>query len=98
MLFRTYQKRFRASPVQAEQGELLIRQGNNAGGTILLKCRRLIVELKNEGDPARQITTVKPSEIVGEMALFGDNHYSARVRVEERLALPSFYYVIVLQS
>ena len=83
MLLRTYQKELKVNPVQAETGDIVIEQGCQADAVVLLQRGRLVVELKNEGEMPRQIATVEPGEILGEMGLFGDNRYSASVRVEE---------------
>ena len=83
MLLRTYQKELKVNPVQAETGDIVIEQGGQADAVVLLQRGRLVVELKNEGEMPRQIAIVEPGEILGEMGLFGDNRYSASVRVEE---------------
>ena len=83
MLLRTYQKELKVNPVLAQTGEIVIEQGGQADAVVLLQQVRLVVELKNEDEMPRQIATVEPGEILGEMGLFGDNRYSASVRVEE---------------
>ena len=83
MLLRTYQKELKVNPVQAETGDIVIEQGDQADEVVLLQRGRLVVELNNEGEMPRQIAIVEPGEILGEMGLFGDNRYSASVRVEE---------------
>ena len=83
MLLRTYQKELKVNPVLAQTGEIVIEQGGQADAVVLLQKGRLVVELKNEDETLRQIATVEPGEILGEMGLFGDNRYSASVRVEE---------------
>ena len=83
MLLRTYQKELKVNPVQAETGDIVIEQGGQADEVVLLQRGRLVVELNNEGEMPRQIAIVEPGEILGEMGLFGDNRYSASVRVEE---------------
>ena len=83
MLLRTYQKELKVNPVLAQTGEIVIEQGGEADAVVLLQQGRLVVELKNEDEMPRQIATVEPGEILGEMGLFGDNRYSASVRVEE---------------
>ena len=79
----TYQKELKVSPIQAETGETVIEQGGEADAVVLLKHGTLVVELKTEGEAPRRIATVEPGEILGEMGLFGDNRYSASVRVKE---------------
>ena len=83
ILLSTYQKELKVSPIQAETGETVIEQGGEADAVVLLKHGTLVVELKTEGEAPRQIATVEPGEILGEMGLFGDNRYSASVRVKE---------------
>ena len=83
MLLRTYQKELKVNPVLAQTGEIVIEQGGQADAVVLLQQGRLVVELKNEDEMPRQIATVEPGEILGEMGLFGDNRYSASVRVKE---------------
>ena len=83
VLLSTYQKELKVSPIQAETGDTVIEQGGEADAVVLLKRGRLTVELKTEGEAPRQIATVEPGEILGEMGLFGDNRYSASVRVKE---------------
>ncbi len=83
MLLHTYQKELKVNPVQAETGDTVIKQGEKADAVVLLKHGLLVVELKTEGEAPRQIATVEPGEILGEMGLFGDNRYSASVRVKE---------------
>ena len=83
MLLRTYQKELKVNPVLAQTGEIVIEQGGEADAVVLLQQGRLVVELKNEDEMPRQIATVEPGEILGEMGLFGDNRYSASVRVKE---------------
>ena len=83
MLLRTYQKELKVNPVLAQTGEIVIEQGGQADAVVLLQKGRLVVELKNEDETLRQIATVEPGEILGEMGLFGDNRYSASVRVKE---------------
>ena len=83
MLLRTYQKELKVNPVLAQTGEIVIEQGGQADAVVLLQQGRLVVELKNEDEMPRQIATVEAGEILGEMGLFGDNRYSASVRVEE---------------
>ena len=83
MLLRTYQKELKVKPVLAQTGEIVIEQGGQADAVVLLQQGRLVVELMNEDEMPRQIATVEPGEILGEMGLFGDNRYSASVRVKE---------------
>jgi CRP-like cAMP-binding protein len=83
ILLSTYQKELKVSPIQAETGETVIEQGGEADAVVLLKHGTLVVELKTEGEAPRIIATVEPGEILGEMGLFGDNRYSASVRVKE---------------
>ena len=83
MLLHTYQKELKVNPVQAETGDTVIKQGEKADAVVLLKHGLLVVELKTEGEAPRQIATVEPGEILGEMGLFGDNRYSASIRVKE---------------
>ena len=83
ILLRTYQKELKVNPVLAQTGEIVIEQGGQADAVVLLQQGRLVVELKNEDEMPRQIATVEAGEILGEMGLFGDNRYSASVRVEE---------------
>ena len=83
ILLSTYQRELKISPIQAKTGEVVIEQGEEADAVVLLKQGRLVIELKNEDEMPRQIATVEPGEILGEMGLFGDNRYSASVRVEE---------------
>ena len=83
MLLHTYQKELKVNPVQAETGDTVIKQGEKADAVVLLKHGLLAVELKTEGEAPRQIATVEPGEILGEMGLFGDNRYSASIRVKE---------------
>ena len=83
MLLHTYQKELKVNPVQAETGDTVIKQGEKADAVVLLKHGLLVVELKTEGEAPRQIATIKPGEILGEMGLFGDNRYSASIRVKE---------------
>ena len=83
ILLSTYQKELKVSPIQAETGETVIDQGGEADAVVLLTHGTLVVELKTEGEAPRKIATVEPGEILGEMGLFGDNHYCASVRVKE---------------
>ena len=83
IVLSTYQKELKVTPVQAETGETVIKQGEKADAVVLLKHGSLVVELKNEGEAPRQIATIEPGEILGEMGLFGDNRYSASIRVKE---------------
>ena len=83
VLLSTYQKELKVSPIQAETGDTVIEQGGEADAVVLLKRGSLTVELKTEGEAPRQIATVEPGEILGEMGLFGDNRYSASIRVKE---------------
>ena len=83
ILLSTYQKELKVSPIQVETGETVIEQGGEADAVVLLKHGTLVVELKTEGEAPRQIATVGPGEILGEMGLFGDNRYSASIRVKE---------------
>ena len=83
ILLSTYQRELKISPIQAKTGEIVIEQGEEADSVVQLKQGRLVVELKNEDEMPRQIATVEPGEILGEMGLFGDNRYSASVRVKE---------------
>ena len=83
IVLSTYQKELKVTPVQAETGETVIKQGEKADAVVLLKHGLLVVELKTEGEAPRQIATIKPGEILGEMGLFGDNRYSASILVKE---------------
>ena len=83
ILLSTYQKELKVSPIQVETGETVIEQGGEADAVVLLKHGTLVVELKTEGEAPRRIATVEPGEILGEMGLFGDNRYSASIRVKE---------------
>ena len=83
VLLSTYQKELKVSPIQAETGDTVIEQGEEADAVVLVKNGLLVVELKTEGEAPRQIATVEPGEILGEMGLFGDNRYSASIRVKE---------------
>ena len=83
MLLHTYQKELKVNPVQAETGDTVIEQGEEADAVVLVKHGLLVVELKTEGEAPRQIATIKPGEILGEMGLFGDNRYSASILVKE---------------
>ena len=83
MLLHTYQKELKVNPVQAETGDTVIEQGEEADAVVLVKHGLLVVELKTEDEAPRQIATIKPGEILGEMGLFGDNRYSASILVKE---------------
>ena len=91
MLLHTYQKELKVNPVQAETGDTVIKQGEKADAVVLLKHGLLVVELKTEGEAPRQIATIKPGEILGEMGLFGDNRYSASILVKEGPARLLFF-------
>ena len=83
ILLSTYQKELKVSPIKAETGDTVIEQGEEADAVVLVKNGLLVVELKTEGEAPRQIATIKPGEILGEMGLFGDNRYSASILVKE---------------
>ena len=91
MLLHTYQKELKVNPVQAETGDTVIKQGEKADAVVLLKHGLLVVELKTEGEAPRQIATIRPGEILGEMGLFGENRYSASILVKEGPARLLFF-------
>ena len=64
-------------------GDIVIEQGKPAEWVFLVSSGVLAVEHIEAGQPARMLALVREGEILGEMGLFGDNRYSAQVRVEQ---------------
>ena len=63
--------------------DIVIKQGAPAERVFLVSSGVLAVEHIEAGKPARVLALVREGDILGEMGLFGDNRYSAQVRVEE---------------
>ncbi len=61
--------------------EVVIEQGAVAESLLLVNQGRLAVEVNQSAAPTRTLAVVKAGDLLGEMALFGDGHHTARVRV-----------------
>ena len=61
--------------------EVVIEQGAVAESLLLVNQGRLAVEVNQSAAPMRTLAVVKAGDLLGEMALFGDGHHTARVRV-----------------
>ena len=61
----------------------MIRQGQPAESLLLVNKGALAVELQEQDQPLRTLAVVRQGDLLGEMALFGDGHHTAQVRVLE---------------
>ena len=79
-LLLTHKDHLDLEHVQAEIGELIIRQGEPADRVWLVAEGGLVVELIHE-NKSHELATLGPGEILGEMGVFGDLRHTAQARV-----------------
>lgn len=69
--------------VMPEVGEVLIREGDPSKDVLLVLSGELTVEVKDASGQDHVVATVGANELIGEMALIGDNRHSATVTVRD---------------
>jgi len=93
MLLSTHLSTLSHQTLTAFVGDVLIRQGSPAERVLLVQTGELTVERCEEGGTPQEIARIGPGELVGEMALVGDQHHSATITVSRGPA-----EVLVVQS
>ena len=81
MLLNTHLSTVSHQTLTAAMGEVLIQQDSPAERVLLVQTGELKVERCEEGGTPQVIAHIGPNELVGEMALIGDEHHSATVTV-----------------
>ena len=81
MLLSTHLSTVRHQTQIAPLGEVLIQQDAPAERVLLVQTGELKVERCEAGGTPQVIARIGPNELVGEMALIGDQHHSATVTV-----------------
>ena len=80
-LLDTHMDQLQPDVLRPELNEVVIEQGAVAESLLLINRGRLAVELHQSTQAVRTLAEVKAGDLLGEMALFGDGHHTARVRV-----------------
>ena len=83
LLLDTHRQQLSPTVLHPKPGAIVIRQGQPAESLLLVNKGSLVVELQEPGQPLRTLAVVKQGDLLGEMALFGDGHHTAQVRVLE---------------
>lgn len=81
MLVTTHLSRVNHQTIMAAEGEVLVQQDSPAEKVLLVKTGLLKVERCEEGGTPQVIAHIGPNELIGEMALIGDQFHSATVSV-----------------
>ena len=81
MLLSTHLSTLSHQTLTPSVGEVLIRQGSPAERLLLVQTGEFTVERCEEGGTPQEIARIGPGELVGEMALVGDQHHSAAITV-----------------
>lgn len=81
MLVTTHLSRVNHQTIMAAEGEVLVQQDSPAEKVLLVKTGQLKVERCEEGGTPQVIAHIGPNELIGEMALIGDQFHSATVSV-----------------
>ena len=81
MLVNTHLSTVSHETLMAPVGEVLIEQDSPARRVLLVQTGELTVERCEAGGSPQVIARIGPNELVGEMALIGDEHHSATVTV-----------------
>ena len=81
MLVTTHLSRVNHQTIMAAEGEVLVQQDSPAEKVLLVKTGQLKVERCEEGGRPQVIAHIGPNELIGEMALIGDQFHSATVSV-----------------
>ena len=81
MLLSTHLSTLNHQTLTASVGEVLIHQGSPAERVLLVQTGEFIVERCEEGGTPQEIARIGPGELVGEMALVGNQHHSATIIV-----------------
>ncbi len=83
MLLNTHLSTVGHQTLMAPVGEVLIEQDSPAKRVLLVRTGELKVERCEAGGTPQVIARIGPDELVGEMALIGDEHHSATVSVSD---------------
>ena len=81
MLITTHLSRVNHQTIMAAEGEVVVQQDSPAEKVLLVKTGQLKVERCEEGGTPQVIAHIGPNELIGEMALIGDQFHSATVSV-----------------
>lgn len=81
MLVTTHLSRVNHQTIMAAEGEVVVQQDSPAEKVLLVKTGQLKVERCEEGGTPQVIAHIGPNELIGEMALIGDQFHSATVSV-----------------
>ena len=81
MLLSTHLSTISHQTLTAAVGEVLIQQDTPAVRVLIVQTGELKVERCEPGGTPQVIAQIRPDELVGEMALIGDQHHSASVTV-----------------
>ena len=81
MLLSTHLSTLNHTTLKPAIGEVVIQQDTPAERVLVVKAGELRVERTEPGGRPQLIATIGPDEIVGEMALIGDQRHSATVTV-----------------
>ena len=65
----------------AQEGDLLLEQGETANQILLLNKGSVAIQLRQNHGTPHTLTVIEAEEILGEMGLFGNGVHSADVRV-----------------
>ena len=81
MLLGTHLATLNHQTLVAAVGDVVIKQDAPAERVLLVRTGELQVERCEAGGTPQVIARIGPDELVGEMALIGDQHHSATVTV-----------------
>jgi CRP-like cAMP-binding protein len=81
MLLSTHLSALKHTTLKPAIGEVVIQQDTPAERVLVVQAGELRVERTESGGKPQLIATIGPDEMVGEMALIGDQRHSATVTV-----------------
>ena len=81
LLLDTHLRTLPYETLHPAEGEVVIRQGAVAERVMLVRAGDLTIEVETDDQSPQVLAVVGAGELLGEMALVGDNHHSATVRV-----------------
>lgn len=81
LLLKSHAHEIAPVALEAKEGDLLLRQGAEAGQILLLTEGRVAIQVRQANQAPHTLTILEAETLLGEIGLFGNGQHAADVRV-----------------